>query len=146
MEERNHIIQQERDSIEETLAQTRKEIERYGEEVANLRSRASLSQQNWIKERDGLVQREAYAKDEFENAKQAMQDWEVLAMEERSLRESLGERVSELEDQLSSMQDLLNKTTNERDTQSQTVDGLQRAIKDIQDGLLLPRRLLRLHH
>lgn len=134
LEDRNQSMQREKDVLERALLQSRKEIEVHGEEIKNLRNRTNLSQQNWIKERDDLIQREAYAKEEFENAKQAMQDWEVLAMEERSLRESLGERVSELEDQLSSLQDILDRTTGERDTQSQTVDGLQRALKDIQEG------------
>jgi len=65
-----------------------------------------------------------------------MQDWEVLAMEERSLRESLSEKVSELEDQLSHQREAYERAAAERDTQSQTVDGLQRALRDIQDGKL----------
>lgn len=63
-----------------------------------------------------------------------MQDWEVLAMEERSLRESLSEKVSELEDQLSNQREAYERASAERDTQSQAVDGLQRALRDIQDG------------
>lgn len=107
-------------------------------EISTLRSRATLSQQNWIKERDELVQREAYAREEFETAKQAMQDWEVLAMEERSLRENLGDRVAELDDQLNSQREILERAVNERDTQTSTVDGLQRALRDIQDGQPFP--------
>jgi hypothetical protein len=89
-----------------------------------------------LKERHELIQREAFAREEFETAKQAMQDWEVLAMEERSLRESLSEKVSELEDQLSIQREAYERAAAERDTQSQTVDGLQRALRDIQDGTL----------
>lgn len=63
-----------------------------------------------------------------------MQDWEVLAMEERSLRQNLSDRVGELEDQLSGQQEIIEKATAERDTQSQAVDGLQRALRDIQEG------------
>ncbi|KAL0263475.1 hypothetical protein SLS55_002455 [Diplodia seriata] len=114
--------------------QLRKQTEEHASEISSLRSRATLSQQNWVKERDELIQREAYAREEFETAKQAMQDWEVLAMEERSLRENLSDRVAELEDQLSSQREALERAVNERDTQTSTVDGLQRALRDIQDA------------
>ncbi|GME49678.1 golgi matrix [Neofusicoccum parvum] len=114
--------------------QLRNQFEEQASEVSTLRSRATLSQQNWVKERDELIQREAYAREEFETAKQAMQDWEVLAMEERSLRENLGDRVAELEDQLNSQREALERAVNERDMQTSTVDGLQRALRDIQDA------------
>jgi hypothetical protein len=103
-------------------------------EIANLRDRSSLSQQNWIKERDEMVQREAALLEQLESAKEAMQDWEVVAMEERSIRENLGERVSVLEEQLSTQSEAYEKVASERDSYSSTVDGLQRALQDIQDG------------
>jgi predicted nucleic acid-binding Zn-ribbon protein len=65
-----------------------------------------------------------------------MQDWEVLAMEERGLRESLSEKVTELEEQLESQREALERAVSERDQHSNTVDGLQRALQDIQDGVL----------
>jgi len=55
-------------------------------------------------------------------------------MEERSTRESLSERVAELEEQLNNQRELYERAAAERDTQSQTVDGLQRALRDIQDA------------
>lgn len=110
------------------------ESERRSKELSTLRNRTTLSQQNWSKEREDLVQREAFAKEEFEAAKQAMQDWEVLAMEERSIRENITERVADLEEQLSTHREAYEKAASERDTQSLTVDGLQRALQEIQDG------------
>lgn len=56
-------------------------------------------------------------------------------MEERSLRENLSERVSELEEQVSNTRQAYERAAEERNTQSQTVDGLQRALQDIQDGI-----------
>ncbi len=109
--------------------------EQRSKELSGLRNRNTLSQQNWSKEREDLIRREAFAREEFEAAKQAMQDWEILAMEERSQRDTLVERVAELEDQVSSHRDAHEKAAAERDTQSLTVDGLQRALQDIQDGL-----------
>ena len=104
----------------------------------------NLSQQNWNKEREDLIQREAYAREEFETAKQAMSDWEVLAMEERSIRENLGDKVTDLEEQVSSNREAYEKAASERDGQSLTVDGLQRALQEIQDGKLAfqPRHFL----
>ncbi|KAL8763789.1 MAG: hypothetical protein Q9184_000491 [Pyrenodesmia sp. 2 TL-2023] len=118
------------------------EGEQRSKELSSLRNRATLSQQNWAKEREGLIQREAMAREEFEAAKQAMQDWEILAMEERSIRESTAERVSELEDQLSTQIHAYEKAASERDSQSLTVDGLQRALQEIQDARRMELREL----
>jgi chromosome segregation ATPase len=142
LEEQNHSLQETNEALAADVSRLRKESESQASEIANLRSRANLSQQNWIKERDELIQREAFAREEFENAKQAMQDWEVVAMNERSLRETLGDRVAELEEQLSAQREAYEKAASERDSQSLTVDGLQRALQDIQDGKLVLRRLL----
>ncbi|KAF2142611.1 uncharacterized protein K452DRAFT_226641 [Aplosporella prunicola CBS 121167] len=134
LEEQNRSVREENDGLSDDLASLRTLNEEQAAEIANLRGRANLSQQNWVKERDELIQREAYAREEFETAKQAMQDWEVLAMEERSLRENLGDRVTELEEQLSAQREALERAVNDRDTQTSTVDGLQRALRDIQDA------------
>ncbi len=111
------------------------EGEQRSKELSGLRNRTTLSQQNWSKEREDLMRREKYAKEEFEAAKQAMQDWEILAMEERSIRESIAERIADLEEQLTSHREAHEKAASERDSQSLTVDGLQRALQEIQDGL-----------
>lgn len=111
------------------------ENEQRSKELSTLRNRTTLSQQNWSKEREDLIQREAFAREEFEAAKQAMQDWEVLAMDERSQREIIAGRAADLEEQVSSHRNAHEKAAAERDTQSSTVDGLQRALHEIQDGL-----------
>ncbi|KAL8787777.1 MAG: hypothetical protein Q9195_007608 [Heterodermia aff. obscurata] len=116
------------------LAAIAEEGEQRSKELSSLRNRTTLSQQNWSKERDDLLQREAHAREEFEAAKQAMQDWEVLAIEERSMRENFAERVADLEDQVSSHREAHEKAASERDSQSLTVDGLQRALQEIQDA------------
>lgn len=137
LEEQNHGLQETNEALAVDILRLRRESESQASEIANLRSRANLSQQNWIKERDELIQREAFVREEFENAKQMMQDWEVVAMNERSLRETLGDRVTELEEQLSAQREAYEKAASERDSQSLTVDGLQRALQDIQDGKLV---------
>ncbi|KAJ5808921.1 hypothetical protein N7474_010190 [Penicillium riverlandense] len=101
-------------------------------ELATLRERTTLSQQNWLKEKDELLEHESYLQSEFEQAKEAMHNWEVLAMEERSIRENLGEKVADLEEQVGGLRDAYEKASSERDSQQGTVDGLQRALQEIQ--------------
>ncbi|KAI1616581.1 hypothetical protein EDD36DRAFT_140142 [Exophiala viscosa] len=101
-------------------------------ELSSLRNRLTLSQQNWLKEKDELIEQEAYLREEFESAKQAMHDWEVLAMEERTLRRDLSDRTSDLEEQLATLREAYEKVSADRDANSQTVDGLQKALQEIQ--------------
>lgn len=101
-----------------------------------MRDRASLSQQNWLKEKDELIRQESYLQSEFEQAKEAMHNWEVLAMEERSIRENLGEKVIDLEEQLVGLREAYDKASADHDSQVATVDGLQRALQDIQAGII----------
>ncbi|KAI9680565.1 MAG: hypothetical protein M1817_004005 [Caeruleum heppii] len=132
--EQNRTFGQKNDALEAELSKMREADEQRSKELSSLRNRTNLSQQNWTQERDDLINREAFAKEEFEAAKQAMQDWEILAMEERSVRENLTERVAELEEQLSSQKEAFERAASERDSQSVTVDGLQRALQDLQDA------------
>lgn len=103
-------------------------------ELSELRERTNLSQQNWLREKDDLLEQESYLQSEFEQAKEAMHNWEVLAMEERSIRENLGEKVIDLEEQLTTLKDAYERTSAERDSQAAAVDGLQRALQEIQAG------------
>ncbi|KAL8992450.1 MAG: hypothetical protein Q9188_007582 [Gyalolechia gomerana] len=134
LEEQCDGLRTENEARTAELAAITQEGEQRSKELSSLRNRTTLSQQNWTKEREDLVQREAMAREEFEAAKQAMQDWEILAMEERSIRESMTERVSDLEEQLLTQKDAYEKAASERDSQSLTVDGLQRALQEIQDA------------
>ncbi|KZF25717.1 golgi matrix protein [Xylona heveae TC161] len=134
LEEQNRSLAETNDSLEAQLNRLNDDQREMSNELSSLRDRSSLSQQNWLKEREDLIKREALAKEEFEAAKQAMQDWEVLAMEERSIRENLSDRVSDLEDQLSNQRAAYERAASERDSQSLTVDGLQRALQEMQDA------------
>ncbi|KAI9829746.1 MAG: hypothetical protein M1819_005983 [Sarea resinae] len=134
LEDQNRSLKESNDSLDDEIKRLAEEDERRSKELSSLRNRTNLSQQNWSKERDDLIQREAFAKEEFEAAKQAMQDWEVLAMEERSIREHLAERFSDLEEQLSAQKEAYEKAAADRDSQNLTVDGLQRALQEIQEA------------
>jgi chromosome segregation ATPase len=127
-------LRTENDGLKEALRKLSEENQEQSKELSSLRNRTTLSQQNWTKERDDLINREQMAQQEFEAARQAMQDWEVLAMEERSIRENLADRVDELDEQLRGHRSGYDKTLSERDTLSLTVEGLQRALQDMQDG------------
>ena len=134
LEEQKRDLQEQNASREAEISQLAEVAEQRSKELSSLRNRMNLSQQNWTKERDDLIQREAYAREEFDSARQAMSDWEVLAMEERSIREGLVERVADLEEQVSNHRMAHEKAAAERDLQSLTVDGLQRALREIQEG------------
>lgn len=134
LEEQCGNLREENEARAAELATIAEEGEQKSKELSSLRNRTTLSQQNWSREREDLLQREAYAKEEFEAAKQAMQDWEVLAMEERNIRESIAERVADLEEQVASHREAHERVASERDSQSMTVDGLQRALQEIQDA------------
>lgn len=134
LEEQNRGLKESNESLQKELSRQSDENEEQAKEISSLRSRITFSQQNWAKERDDLIQREAYAREEFEAVKQAMQDWELLAIEERSVREGLGEKVGELEEQTVQLREAYDRAAADRDSQSSTVDALQRALQEIQDG------------
>jgi chromosome segregation ATPase len=133
LEGTNNQQREENERLQESISELNGKLEEQNSEIAELRSRTSLSTNNWAKERDDLVSREAYIREEYEVAKQAMQDWEILATEERSRREALEERSQELEDQLNTQREAYERVQNEAETQSGTVDGLQRALRDLQE-------------
>src|SRR5690348_2908156 len=134
LEEQQRELQESNASLTEELATLRKEKEAQAEEIENLRGRANLQQQNWVEERDELISREAYAREEYEKVKEAMQDWEILAIRERSLHETLKEKESDLQEQLATQKEAFEKAVAERDQNSQAVDGLQRALQEVQNG------------
>ena len=134
LEEQNGELRQQSETKTAELQTLAEEGEQRSKELSVLRNRTNLSQQNWIKEKQELVEQEASAREEFEAARQAMHDWEVLAMEERSVRENLGDKVADLEEQLAGYKDAYEKAASERDNQSVTVDGLQKALQEIQTG------------
>lgn len=136
LEEENSQLKAAYDAKSLELAEASERVGQRDQELASMRERASLSQQNWLKEKDELIRQESYLQSEFEQAKEAMHNWEVLAMEERSIRENLGEKVADLEEQLAGLKDAYDKATAENESQSSTVEGLQRALQDIQSGMI----------
>ncbi|KAJ5420061.1 hypothetical protein N7465_002580 [Penicillium sp. CMV-2018d] len=132
LEDENNHLKDELDSKSTQLVELSGDSAEKEKELTTLRDRTNLSQQNWLKEKEELLEQESYLQSEFEQAKEAMHNWEILAMEERSIRENLNEKVGDLEEQLSSLREGYERATHERDTQQSTVDGLQRALQEIQ--------------
>ncbi|KAL5334073.1 hypothetical protein BJX70DRAFT_379282 [Aspergillus crustosus] len=129
LEEQNSSTKEE---FESKVSELSEENQRMSKELSELRERTNLSQQNWLREKDDILEQASYLQSEFEQAKEAMHNWEVLAMEERSIRESLVEKAIDLEEQLAGVKDAYEKASAERDSQTATVDGLQRALQEIQ--------------
>lgn len=103
-------------------------------ELNTLRSRSNLSTQNWIKEKDDMTRHIQHLKEEMDTTANAMGEWEVIAMEERSIKESLVDKVSELEEQVAALRHGYEGAAAERDSQSTLVDNLQNALKEIQEA------------
>ncbi|KAJ5995836.1 hypothetical protein N7481_002813 [Penicillium waksmanii] len=132
LEDENASLKSQLETKSTELVELSEESAEKSKEIATLRDRSTLSQQNWLKEKDELAAQESYLQSEFEQAKEAMHNWEVLAMEERSIRENMGEKVADLEEQLGNLREAYEKAAGDRDSQQSTVDGLQRALQEIQ--------------
>ena len=133
LEMSNNTAKEENERLQESVSKLNTEMESQASEIESLRSRTIISTTNWARERDDLISKEAYIREEYEVARQAMQDWEILATEERSRREALEERAQELEDQLNGQREAYERVRGDAETQGNTVDGLQRALRDMQE-------------
>ncbi|KAK7740202.1 hypothetical protein SLS63_001402 [Diaporthe eres] len=134
LEAQNEELQKGDSSHEEEIARLTDELQESNRELATLRSRNNLSQQNWLKEKDDMARQVQHFRSELESTSSAMGEWEVIAMEERQVRESLTEKVADLEEQLSSVREAYERAAEERDSSLQTIDGLQRALQEIQEA------------
>ncbi|ATY64393.1 Golgi matrix [Cordyceps militaris] len=110
------------------------ELQDANRELTTLRSRSNLSTQNWNKEREDLTRAVQRLKEEMGTTANAMGEWEVIAMEERSVKESLSDKIAELEEQIASLRQGYESAANERDSQSTLIDNLQNALREIQDA------------
>ncbi|ESZ97087.1 hypothetical protein SBOR_2517 [Sclerotinia borealis F-4128] len=133
LESQNDSFQSTIQGLEDEVSKLRNELNESSKELSSMRNRNNLSQQNWVHERDDLIQQAKHLKEEADAAKEAMGDWEVLAMEERSIRENMESRVSDMDEQFSTQKEAYEAAVAERDGQFQTVDGLQRALQEIQE-------------
>lgn len=134
LETANEELQQAAQTQEEETAQLREQLAEQAREIDGLRSRTNLSQQNWGKEREDLEHEVEHLRSELKKTSAAMGEWEVIAMEERSMREGLEAKATDLEEQLANVREAYERVAEERNTQSQAIDGLQRALQEIQEA------------
>jgi hypothetical protein len=116
------------------VAKLKEELQDATRELSTLRSRNNLSAQNWQKERDEMARQVSHLKEELETTSNAMGEWEVIAMEERSVKESLQDKQSDLEEQIMALRRGYEKAAQERDSQTTLVDNLQNALREIQEA------------
>ncbi|KAG0136989.1 hypothetical protein HOY82DRAFT_11810 [Tuber indicum] len=135
LEDQNRSLTENVQDLHGQLGKSQETSRESSKELSVLRHRMNLSQQNWAKEREDLISSEKFLREEYEAAKHAMQDWEVIALEERAVRESLGERLIELEDQISTQKAAYAMVVTEKERESSAVVGLQRSLQDIQNGM-----------
>ena len=133
LETQNEELRRASRAGEEETARLRAEVQEQGRELASLRSRTNLSQQNWLKEKEDNTRQLQDLKHDLESTRNAMGEWEVIAMEERSVRESLAEKVADLEEQLASTREAYERAASERDTQARLIDTQQRALQELQE-------------
>ncbi|KAK7977551.1 hypothetical protein PG988_005041 [Apiospora saccharicola] len=134
LEAQNEELQRGTETYQEQMEGLRTELQDANRELSSLRSRNNLSQHNSMKEKEDMTRQIQHLREEAEAAKDAMGDWEVLAMEERSIRENLADKTAALEEQIASLRENYERAASERDIQSQAVDSLQRALQEIQEA------------
>lgn len=134
LESQNEELRNNAAAADEELKRMKEGMQESSRELTSLRSRNNLSAQNWQKERDELTKTVARLKEEVQMTTNAMGEWEVIAMEERSVKEGLEEKVADLESQVSSIQEAYEHAVTERDAQSRALENLQKALQEIQDA------------
>lgn len=134
LEAQNEALNKRVGELEVDVKRMENESYESSKELSGLRNRHNLSQNKWLQEREDLLQQTRQLKEEAEAAREAMGDWEVLAMEERSMREGLTEKVRDLGDQFSAQKEAFEMAVSDKDSQSQAVEGLQRALQEVQEA------------
>ncbi|KAM0469826.1 hypothetical protein ACHAPX_010273 [Trichoderma viride] len=130
----NDELRNSADSSSEEAAKLKEELQDATRELTTLRSRNNLSANNWGKEREELIKSIQHFKEEMETTSNAMGEWEVIAMEERSIKENLGDKISELEEEIAGLREGYEAANSERDSQATLIDNLQNALREIQDA------------
>ncbi|GKU02252.1 unnamed protein product [Fusarium langsethiae] len=134
LEAENEELRNNAVSSGDDVAKLKEELQDATRELNTLRSRNNLSAQNWSKEKEELLRHVQHLKSEMETTANAMGEWEVIAMEERSIKESLVDKVSELEEQVTLLRQNYESATTDRDSQATLIENLQNALREIQDA------------
>ena len=134
LETQNEELQSSAQDSGGDMKKLREDLQDATRELNSLRSRNNLSSQNWSKEKEEMTRTIYHLKGEMEQTSNAMGEWEVIAMEERSVKESMSDKIAELEEQVSSLRQGYESSSAERDSQTTLVDNLQNALREIQEA------------
>ncbi|KAI5792945.1 hypothetical protein FPQ18DRAFT_334477 [Pyronema domesticum] len=134
LEDQNRGLNDLIDELRSEIEQLKDDASTNSKETTSLRSRLNIATQNWSKEREDLVSSEKQYRELYEASRQETQDWEVVAIEERAVRESLSDRIVELEEQLAVQKEVYEKVSGDYEKQSSSMEGLQRALQEIQEA------------
>lgn len=134
LETQNEQLQGSARSSDQDFEKLKEELQDATRELTTLRSRNNLSAHNWHKEKEELTRMVQHLKEEMETTANAMGEWEVLAMEERSIKEDLSDKVADLEEQIATLKQNYDVAASDRDGQTTLVDNLQNALREIQDA------------
>ncbi|PHH74891.1 hypothetical protein CDD82_4724 [Ophiocordyceps australis] len=134
LEQQNEELKESSQSTSEETEKLLQELQSATRELNALRSRNNLSAQNWLKEKEELTATVQRCKEELDVTTNAMGEWEVLAMEERSEKESLADRVQDFKDQVDSWQAMYREAAAQNESQTTLIENLQNALREIQDA------------
>ncbi|KAG5951828.1 hypothetical protein E4U53_002179 [Claviceps sorghi] len=134
LEAQNEQLQGSAQSTGDDVEKLKQELQDATRELSILRSRNNLSAHNWHKEKEELTRTVQHLKEEMRATANAMGEWEVLAMEERSIKENLLDKVGDLEEQIATLKHNYEAAAADRDSQSTLVDNLQNALREIQEA------------
>ncbi|EPQ63284.1 Bgt-2904 [Blumeria graminis f. sp. tritici] len=103
-------------------------------EILNFQTKHNNSMQDWSDEREGFLRQLQGLKKEAEAAKEGMRDWELLATEERSMRETLVDRIKDFEEQAIIQKQALDSALSEKNDQKRAMNNLQTNMDNIQES------------
>ncbi|KAK9474639.1 uncharacterized protein V1510DRAFT_347720, partial [Dipodascopsis tothii] len=118
LEKKNKQLTETVTSLQQEVLTASEESDKMSHELASLRQMSISSQGSWYKERDALVASERRLKDKLAEADKSAQDWELIATEERTLRENSSRRIFELEEHINGQKDMVRVAHEERDAQT----------------------------
>ncbi|KKA26936.1 hypothetical protein TD95_001056 [Thielaviopsis punctulata] len=133
LEAQNDQLRSQAESAEKRAQSLEDELQETNRELASLRSRNNLSAENWNKEKDDLLAAAQHLREELQSTTNAMGEWEVIAMEERALKDTYADKMVNLEEQLDQLNEAYLSVSNVKDSQDQSIDNLQRALAELQD-------------
>lgn len=135
MEQKNKQLTETTTKLQHEALASNEEADKLSRELANLRQSSLSSQGSWHKERETMVMSERKLRDKLRETEKSANDWELIAIEERTIRENSSRRIYELEEQLQSQKEFLQKAVKEQGISAETIKNLQHAINEMQEGM-----------